>query len=148
MSKTSRIAATGIVALAITGLAACHNGQPNMVQCTGVQTNSGEPFYTDKGTCEKLADSKPVPVKCDHWTLNGNQYVCDSTKLSVTHYVANDYVKCYGVAASAMNDCGTATTACGGTVTTAKAPGAWIAIPGGICQQIKGAVLKSNTDQG
>jgi len=69
--------------------------------------------------------------------------VANASQYTIT-YKASDYVKCYGVAAANMNDCGTSTTSCSGTIHVAKQKEAWIAIRGGICTQIKGAVAKAN----
>ena len=44
--------------------------------------------------------------------------------------------KCYGIAAKAANDCGTATHSCAGTATKAKDPASWVYLPKGTCAKI------------
>jgi hypothetical protein len=144
LSHKNILTGTALTLLTAGLLTACHHDQPTIVECKGVVTVTGKPLYTDKGTCEKLANSTPVPVQCTHWSVVDNNYVCDSNKMAVPNYAVSDYVKCYAVAAASMNDCGTSTTACGGTIKVARDPGAWVAIPNGICTQIKGAVAKEN----
>jgi uncharacterized membrane protein len=78
------------------------------------------------GECKKIAGTKILP-------LNSSQ-----TKKAKT-YPYDTYVKCYGIAAAGMNDCGTKTSACGGSVNIANSPEAWIALPKGICQKLKGS---------
>ena len=124
------LALSGLVALSTAGLSSCSGGKTDVVECSGVPTVSGKPLYTSAGICKKLAGGKAVAVA--------------DASAHATSYKASDYVKCYGVAAANMNDCGTATTSCSGTVHVAKQKDAWITIPGGICKQIKGAVLKAN----
>ena len=125
------LALSSLVALSAAALSACHtNSKPNIVECKGVPTISGKPLYTSAGVCKKLAGGKAGPVA--------------DASVHTKVYKASDYVKCYGVAAANMNDCGTATSSCSGTVHIAKQKDAWIAIPGGICRQIKGAVAKEN----
>jgi uncharacterized membrane protein len=46
--------------------------------------------------------------------------------------------KCYGIAAKAANDCGTAAHSCAGTATKAKDPSSWIYLPVGTCTKIVG----------
>ena len=47
-----------------------------------------------------------------------------------------DNEKCYGIAAKAANDCGTATHSCAGTATKAKDPASWVYVPKGTCTKI------------
>ncbi len=136
-----------LVSMATVGLTACDRSQPVVVECKGIPTTTGQILISDKPTCGKLAGGKPIIVQCGQWMLNDKKvYTCTDTAVKITlpDYSPNDYVKCYGVAAASMNDCGTPTTACGGSVSTPKSSTAWIAIPGGICSQIKGATLKEN----
>ena len=81
-----------------------------------------------KGECEKLADHKI-------------EYMSPAEASHVATYPYDTYVKCYGVAAAGMNDCATDTTACGGSVTVPRDTGAWVAIPQGICEQLKGGIV-------
>lgn len=50
--------------------------------------------------------------------------------------------KCFGIAASASNDCQTATNSCAGTVTSAMQGDAWIYVPAGVCGKISGGSLE------
>ena len=47
-----------------------------------------------------------------------------------------DNEKCYGIAAKAANDCGTATHSCAGSATKAKDPASWVYVPKGTCTKI------------
>lgn len=49
------------------------------------------------------------------------------------------YERCYGIAASGKNDCGTGVTSCSGTVKVDKACYGWIYTPKGLCAKIAGA---------
>lgn len=46
------------------------------------------------------------------------------------------FVKCYGVAAAAKNDCGTVISACTASIKTAGECYAWIYLPKGVCLKI------------
>lgn len=46
--------------------------------------------------------------------------------------------KCYGIAKSGKNDCGSATLSCAAQSKTDKANNAWIALPKGTCEKIVG----------
>ncbi len=101
-------------------LAGCSGGNPQdkLVECYGISKASPDaPLMTTKGICEKLAHTQMVDVTAD------------------------DYVECYGVAAAGENDCATNSTACGGTAAVNNSPAAWIAIPKGVCMNVKGGVL-------
>jgi len=50
--------------------------------------------------------------------------------------------KCFGIAASAGNDCQTATNSCAGTVTAPMQGDAWIYVPTGVCGKISGGSLE------
>lgn len=93
-------------------------GQNQLVECYGVGKQGPDvPVMMTKGVCDKLPSTKQVPVTAD------------------------DYVECYGVAAAAKNDCATNASACGGTSSIDRAPNAWIAIPRGVCESLKGSVV-------
>lgn len=49
---------------------------------------------------------------------------------------ANDFVKCYGVAAASKNDCATVASSCAATIAQPKACYAWIYTPKGMCGKI------------
>ena len=49
--------------------------------------------------------------------------------------------KCYGIAASAQNDCQTATHSCAGESRRAAAADSWIYVPAGTCMKINGGSL-------
>lgn len=140
--KTAQFALSGLVALTSVALADDSVKFKDFVDCTGVPTVTSKPLYISKGTCKKLAGSKPVALTCESSHTSGEDLVCDNPKFTIKHYSYDSYVKCYGVAAGAMNDCGTATTACGGSVATPRDKGAWIAVPAGICSQIKGSRIE------
>jgi len=46
--------------------------------------------------------------------------------------------KCYGVAKTGMNDCGTSAHKCGGMAKTDGDPEEWIYVPKGTCEKIAG----------
>jgi uncharacterized membrane protein len=50
--------------------------------------------------------------------------------------------KCYGIAASAKNDCQTATHSCAGESKQARDRESWIYVPAGTCTKIDGGSLK------
>lgn len=104
----------------VLALAGCSHGteRDSLVECYGVGTaGPGAPLMMTKGMCNKLPHTNMVAV------------------------TANDYVECYGVAAAGKNDCATDRSACGGTTAIAREPAAWIAIPSGVCMNLKGAIV-------
>ena len=140
----TQLCLTGVMTLSALALVSCGDkGVPKMVACEGV-SNNNQPINMAEGICKKLAGSKSVTLKCADWQPEANNYVCKDpgSQLTIPHFPESDYVKCYGIVAAEMNDCGTATTACGGSVHVNKQPDAWIAIPNGICKQIKGSSSK------
>ena len=142
---STQLALAGLISLATVGISACHSSTSNIIKCTGVATTHNQSLYIDKGVCKKLAGGKPVPINCQQWSAPKNGFIsCEDagSHIKAPHYVDKDYIKCYGVAAAGMNDCGTLKTACGGTIHVAKEKDAWIAIPNGLCRQIKGAIPK------
>lgn len=93
-------------------------GEEALVECYGVSKEGPSiPVMMTKGMCNKLPSTSQVPV------------------------TANDYVECYGVAAAGKNDCATNSSACGGNSAVKGDPTAWIAIPKGVCMQLKGGVV-------
>jgi uncharacterized membrane protein len=52
--------------------------------------------------------------------------------------------KCYGIAATAENDCQTATHACAGESKQARDKESWIYVPAGTCTKIEGGSLKKS----
>lgn len=122
-----QLARASVVVFAIFGLVGCGGGKP--VQCLGVsKAGSDKPVIMSAGLCRKLAYSKLQPVTAQQ-AATFHKYPYDS------------YVKCYGVAAAGMNDCGTNDTACGGSVHTPARKDAWVAIPKGVCEQVKNGVI-------
>ena len=118
MKKTILSASALTVTLALTGCSGQNTGQNALVECYGVGTaGPGAPLMMTKGMCEKLPKTNMVIV------------------------TAADYVECYGVAAKGENDCATSSGACGGTTSVSRDPAAWIAIPSGVCMNLKGAVV-------
>lgn len=112
-----------ISTLAVSTVGCSHH---NMIACHGLTTVDGAPYVImDAGLCTKLAGGNPQPLPA-------------GVKPAKTD--DNDYVMCYGVAASGQNDCGTKTTACAGTIKEAKNPTAWVAALEGVCKQIGGRV--------
>lgn len=124
-NKKKRIVEAAIASTLAVGLAGCNHH--DFIACHGVaKPGSAEPYVImDKGLCGKLANgvAKPLPVG-----------------VSAPKTDDNDYVMCYGVAAAGKNDCGTKSTACAGSVGTAKDPGAWVAALDGVCKKIGGRV--------
>lgn len=119
-------AVSSLLALSVTG---CHEST-DYVKCYGVSKQGGDAWIgMTAGQCKKLAGAKAVPATPDE-------------AKTIVKYTPEDYIKCYGVAAGSMNDCGTKTTSCGGTVPTPRQADAWIAIPRGLCAQIKGGVIE------
>jgi len=49
-----------------------------------------------------------------------------------------DMEKCYGVAKSGKNDCGTKKHACAGQSTTDNDPNEWVYVPKGTCEKLGG----------
>jgi uncharacterized membrane protein len=144
-SRTTRLAFGSLLAASSLALVSCSKSSPvDIIQCTGVPTITTTPLYIDKGICKKLAGGTPKPVSCTQWETTDGYFVCSNpaNTIKAVDYKPDDYVKCYGIAAAGMNDCGTATTACGGSVSVARQKDAWVAIPDGVCSQIKGAVSK------
>ena len=141
---STQLAMAGILSLSLVGLTACHSSKINIVKCSGVPLKQGQTLYIDGGLCKKLGGGKPTPVKCTTWSaVKKDTISCQDagSTLTAKKYATSEYVKCYGVAAAGMNDCGTKTTACGGTVHVARSKDAWIALPNGLCNQIKGSVI-------
>lgn len=89
-----------------------------LVECYGVGKTDA-PVLMPKKFCDVLPASKQVVVTTD------------------------DYVQCYGVAAAGKNDCATASVSCGGKVTVDRAPDAWVSVPRGICENLKGSTIKA-----
>lgn len=110
-------------------LSACNQ----VVDCK-INSQEGRPKWVAmlEGECKKIADTQ---IKA----------ISKSASKAYKKYPYDSYVQCYGIAAAHMNDCGTKTTACGGSVATAKDPAAWIALPKGICQQLDGAKVVEET---
>ncbi len=128
VKTTAQAALAGLLALSVVSLAGC--SKPTEVKCYGVAAKGADQWIgMPKGECAKLANSVEKPMT-----------PAESAQVQV--YPATDYVKCYGVAAANMNDCGTKTSACGGSYSMPASPDAWIAIPGQICSQVKGAILE------
>ena len=51
--------------------------------------------------------------------------------------------KCYGVAKTGMNDCGTSNHSCGGKAVADNESDEWIYLPQGTCEKIAGGSLSS-----
>ena len=127
LKKTAQVALAGLLSVNVLALSGC--SKPTEVKCYGLTQNSDQWIGMSKGECAKLAGGVAKPMTAQE-------------AAQVTVYPASDYVKCYGVAAANMNDCGTKTSACGGSYSDPRSPLAWIAIPKQICQQLPGAILE------
>jgi uncharacterized membrane protein len=141
---STQLALAGVLALSTIGLTACHGSKLDIVNCQGVPLNAPGPLNIDKGLCKKLGGGTPASVSCNNWSAaKADVITCTDpgSKLTAYQYPASEYIKCYGVAAASMNDCGTSKTACAGTVHVARQADAWIAIPEGLCTKIKGSVV-------
>ncbi|HME21446.1 MAG TPA: DUF2282 domain-containing protein [Acetobacteraceae bacterium] len=53
--------------------------------------------------------------------------------------------KCFGIAAAASNDCGTATHSCAGQSAMARDPASWLYLPSGTCTKIDGGSLTAKS---
>ena len=105
------------------------------VKCYGVSKNgAGQWVAMSGGACKKIAGATAQPMTA-------------AEMKAFKPYPYKNYVKCYGVAAANMNDCGTKTSACGGSVSVARSPGAWIALPKGVCEQLKGGKVVTPKQQ-
>jgi len=105
------------------------------VKCYGVSKDgSGHWIAVSGGACKKIAGATAKPMT--------------TTEMKAFKpYPYKNYVKCYGIAAAGMNDCGTKTSACGGSVHIARSPDAWIALPKGVCEQLKGGKVVTTKHQ-
>lgn len=128
MKKKSltKVCGLTIVAFGTAMLAACSGqnspekgasaNQNQLVECYGVAKDSPDGvLLMTKGMCDKLPSTKQVVV------------------------TSKDYVECYGVAAAGQNGCATKANSCGGFVKVDRAPDAWVSLPLGVCQNLKGA---------
>ena len=130
INKIAKLALAAALASVSTGAMAAK--APHYIACYGVSKEGANvPIIVSKGDCEKLANSKVEPLTPAQKTQAA----------AMKPYKASDYVACYGVAAASKNDCATKTSACGGSSAIAGDPSAWIAIPKGVCTQVKGAVV-------
>jgi uncharacterized membrane protein len=69
--------------------------------------------------------------------------VTTSAIAAADHGVIPDNMeRCYGIAKAGMNDCGTATQSCAGTIKKDRAPNAYLVLPKGLCQKIAGSSLQ------
>jgi uncharacterized membrane protein len=125
-------ALASLLAVSVVSLTGCSNATP--IKCYGVSQKGGDQWIgMSKGECNKLAGGVAKPMSTQEQS-------------QVTVYPYDDYVKCYGVAAANMNDCGTKTSACGGSFSVPKSTSAWIAIPKEICEQVGGIVAIPGKD--
>jgi uncharacterized membrane protein len=136
-SQVKQVCLASVAVLSTLGLLSCSSGKP--VACYGVSKQGAEkPILMSSGLCRKLAYAKAKPAT--------------EAQVKAMHpYSYDSYVKCYGVAAANMNDCGTKTSACGGSIHVDGSKDAWIAIPKGICEQIKNGIVvipKKNKHEG
>lgn len=124
--KTQIAVQTAIAGALALGLTACSSGGSDYVACHGVaKPGAAHPYVVmNAGLCAKLAGGQAEALP-------------KGAAAQIIH--ANNYVKCYGVAAAGKNDCGTKTTACSGTINTARDPGAWVTALKGVCEQIRGS---------
>jgi uncharacterized membrane protein len=119
-----KTALLSVMMISITGaISGCSQSEPSVL-CQGVGKAGNGSVLMAKGMCAKLAGGIP---------LTTNQVYKDPG--------ADAYVECYGVAAAGENDCATNTSACGGTTSVDRSAAAWIAIPKGICEQLKGGIV-------
>lgn len=65
-------------------------------------------------------------------------------QISAAPIVCAEQVRCYGIARTGLNDCGTSTTACRGSAKKDSQPDAWIYLPKGSCEKIAGGILKKD----
>lgn len=55
----------------------------------------------------------------------------------------NNYTPCYGINAAYKNDCQSPGHSCAGQDSKARDPGAFVAMPAGVCTKIDGGSLKA-----
>ncbi len=67
-----------------------------------------------------------------------NMKTQSSTNKMLTAQMPQGFEKCYGVAKTGKNDCGSGTEACAGQATKDNAKNAWIGLPKGTCNKIVG----------
>lgn len=127
VDKFTKAALSGLVALTSASLTCCGSSAP--IACHGVARN---PVAMTAGQCHKLAGGRVHTATAQQ----RNSYHAPSSA---------SYIKCYGVAAAGKNDCGTKTTACAGSVHTAKRADAWIAFPDKLCAEVGGKVVRPAT---
>ena len=126
--KLKKPLSTGLLLLSSMLLSACGNSK--LIACHGVsKKGDSTDLIANEGTCQKLAGTSA-------------RKLTPKEAKTAKPYPYSTYIKCYGVAAGGKNDCGTKTTACAGTVATARAADAWVAIPQGLCEKIKGGVVE------
>jgi uncharacterized membrane protein len=97
--------------------------------------NKKQNIIMSKGNCTKIADTSQSKLS-------------QSEQKRFKAYSYDSYVKCYGIAAANMNDCGTKFSACGGSVSQARSPEAWIALPEGICTKLEGSRVEKEPKRG
>lgn len=125
-TQKKRLLKTVLTTTMAAGIVGCSHH--DYVACHGLSTTDGSSYVVmGRGLCTKLAGGNPEPLP---------------EGVKAPKIDENNYVMCYGVAAAGKNDCGTKTTACAGTVHTAKEPDAWVAALEGVCKQIGGRVGK------
>lgn len=132
MSSTKSVGAVALAGIMALAVSACSH-EESMVRCYGVSKKGPNDWVqASAGGCAKLANSRAEPLT-------------PAEAKTIQPYPMSSYIKCYGVAAAGKNDCATNTVACGGSVSQAGDPRAWIAIPEPLCNQVKnGVVGKTN----
>ena len=127
--KLSQFALASLVALTASSLSGC-GADSKPAGCTGiVPDHASQSVIMPRGECMKIAGG--VANKASSKALKIYKPEPYST-----------YVKCYGIAASSKNDCGTKHSACAGTEKQARASDAWIAIPKSNCEKIGGIAVE------
>lgn len=100
------------------------------IRCYGTNKNNPDGFILmSKGACKKIDGG--IIKAATHAEVKQFKPFPSAT-----------YIKCYGIAASSRNDCGTKSTACAGSEAQARAADAWIALPESLCKTVGGRAVK------
>lgn len=128
MPKKSKYLQSTIVSLVALGtLSACSGKR---VSCTvPVADNKTITMVMREGECQSIDGSKMSKTTPDQKYDALEPY--------------DSYIRCYGIAATGKNACGTLRGACAGTVKEARVDYAWVPLPKSICQDIGGRIVEA-----
>ncbi len=139
MTAAALASALALTVLGLSGAAeAGLFGGASNVRCMNVTQSASGYLVVPAGICDKLADATSGNAAAEQPTQTGD----------VPVVMSGAQVKCFGVAAPGKNDCGTSMASCAGTVKTARAADAWIALPTGVCSQLTGSTSQAIQSNG